>query len=58
MSIPIRSSGLVYLSTFSYTDKKKTEADFRLVPTSIFFRLRAVIPLYLLVPSYVALRGN
>ena len=23
-----------------------------------FFRLRAVIPLYLLVPSYVALRGN
>ena len=29
------------------------------MPTPIFFfRVRAVIPLYLLVPSYLALRGN
>ena len=42
-----------------YTAEKEREADFGLVPTPIFFfRVRAVIPLYLLVPSYLALRGN
>ena len=40
-----------------YTGEKKQERILDLC-LFFFFRLRAVIPLYLLVPSYLALRGN
>ena len=48
--------------SFIYNDntplKKKEKRILDLCQLLFFFRVRAVIPLYLLVPSYLALRGN